>query len=97
MSFHFVLQVSINVRILPEGCTSDVPLLMRQGFSSIHPALTRPWDLALLVGRVRHLMELVLLPVSHFYGCCLGWPSAWVGWSGVALRPELGCVGSCVK
>lgn len=64
MSFHFVLQVSINVRILPEGCTSDVPLLMRQGFSSIHPALTRPWDLALLVGRVRHLMELVLLPVS---------------------------------
>lgn len=57
-------QVSVNVRILSEGCTSDVPLLMRQGFSSIHPALTRPWDLQLLVGSVRRQLELVLLPVG---------------------------------
>lgn len=57
------LQVSVKVRVLSEGCTSDVPPLMRQGFSSIHPALTRPWDLQLLVGRVRQVMELVLLPV----------------------------------
>lgn len=62
------MQISVNVRILQEGCTTDVPLLMRQGYSPIHPALTRPWDLQLLVGRVRQLMELVLLPVRG--GCC---------------------------
>lgn len=31
-------------------------------------ALTRPWDLQLLVGRVRRLMELVLLPVREGKG-----------------------------
>lgn len=61
-------QISVKVRILQEGCTSDVPLLMRQGYSAIHPALTRPWDLQLLVGRVRQLMELVLLPAASFQG-----------------------------
>ena len=57
------LQVSVAVRILSEGCTSDVPPLMRQAYSAVHPALTRPWDLTLLVARVRTLLELVLLPV----------------------------------
>lgn len=64
-------QVSVNVRVLSEGCTCDVPPLMRQGFSPIHPALTRPWDLALLVGRVRQLMELVLLPVRGAAAWCV--------------------------
>jgi hypothetical protein len=59
------MQIAVNVRILSEGCTVDVPPLIRQGYSAIHPALARPWDLQLLVGRVRQLMELVLLPVRQ--------------------------------
>jgi hypothetical protein len=58
-----VVQIAVNVRILSEGCTTDVPPPIRQSYSPIHPALARPWDLQLLVGRVRQLMELVLLPV----------------------------------
>lgn len=56
-------QSSVLVRILPEGCQSDVPQPMRSYASAIHPVLTAPWDLTLLVGRVRRLIQLVLMPV----------------------------------
>eukprot|EP00879_Flechtneria_rotunda_P025366 GHRR01026950.1.p1 GENE.GHRR01026950.1~~GHRR01026950.1.p1 ORF type:complete len:532 (+),score=180.41 GHRR01026950.1:223-1818(+) len=61
-------QASVMVRILSEGCQTDVPPPIRCHASAIHPALARPWDLKLLVGRVRELMQLVLMPVASFQG-----------------------------
>jgi hypothetical protein len=55
--------VSASVRILSEGCTSSVPPPIRGCLSAIHPALARPWDLQLLVARVRQALQLVLMPV----------------------------------
>lgn len=52
------------VRILSEGCQADVPQPMRGYASAIHPALTKSWDLRLLSGRVRQLIQLVLMPVG---------------------------------
>ncbi|KAF8069542.1 Crbn [Scenedesmus sp. PABB004] len=57
-------QSSAVVRILHEGCETDVPPPLRLGAGAFDPALTRPWDLRLLVLRVREALRAVLIPPS---------------------------------
>lgn len=74
----WLLQSVVQVRMLPDGCTTDVPQPIRCYASAIHPALAKPWDLRQLVGRVRQLLAAVLMgaePVSArraaaAFGCC---------------------------